>query len=193
MGESPRRISPWEKSTTTPALKNMFAELDVAWGGVDQKNECIQSRALKLGDGDDKNGDAKSDDKIRGAGMFGRIRDHDGRPLSGVEVVAISCDTPEEASRLVSREGLSFTVLSDPALEVISAFGLAQDRGLRVWTFTVLGIPLGVPVGRRRMAIPTSLLVDPSGEVLWVDQARDYRLRADRELVMSAVRRAFPG
>ena len=94
---------------------------------------------------------------------------------------------------MVSREGLGFTVLADPDLEVISAFGLVHDAGMKFWTFTVLGLPLGFPVGRRKMAIPTSLIVDPSGEILWVDQAQDYRLRADRELVLSAVRRAFPG
>jgi len=34
----------------------------------------------------------------------------------------------------------------------------------------------------KAMAIPTTLLVDEKGDVQWIDQSEDYRLRSDKRV-----------
>jgi alkyl hydroperoxide reductase subunit AhpC len=97
----------------------------------------------------------------------------------GVSVVAISPDSPESASAHRRRDGLTMTLLRDPELALIRRFGAVHRRGLVHSTFTVMGIPLGFPVGFRDLAIPTALLVDEAGIIRWIDQATDYRRRGD--------------
>ena len=52
-------------------------------------------------------------------------------------------------------------------------------------------IPLGFTPSFKTMAIPTSLLVDENGIIVWIDQADDYRLRSDNARVLQAVEAAF--
>ncbi len=58
--------------------------------------------------------------------------------------------------------------------------------------FSVFGVPLALVPSLETMAIPTSLLIDEDGVVVWVDQSEDYRLRSNDERVMQAVARVFP-
>jgi peroxiredoxin len=41
------------------------------------------------------------------------------------------------------------------------------------------------------MAIPTTLLIDETGTIRWVEQTDDYRLRSNNQRVMEAVETAF--
>lgn len=109
----------------------------------------------------------------------------------GVEIIALSRDTREQVARHRARDGLSFTMLSDPALKVIGQFGLIHQKGLAFHTFTILGIPLGWPTRFQRMAIPTTLIVDETGIVRWIDQADDYRQRGDAARIRAALRQVF--
>ena len=108
-----------------------------------------------------------------------------------VKVVGLSKDTVEDANKQRIRDGLSFTLLADPELKVIEEFGLIHQNGLEFGTFFFLGFPLGWPTGFRRMAIPTTLLVDRDGTVRWIDQAEDYRLRGDAERIQQALQTVF--
>ena len=111
----------------------------------------------------------------------------------GVEVIAISKDTVEEARRHRSRDGLSFTLLSDPKLENIRRFGVEHQRAIEfsTGTFTIAGVPLALVPKFQTMAIPTSILVDEHGDVRWTDQSEDYRLRSNEDRVLEAVGSAF--
>jgi len=53
-----------------------------------------------------------------------------------------------------------------------------------------LGIAMPLPwkMKYRPMAIPTSLLIDETGNIIWIDQSADYRLRASEAALMSAVK-----
>lgn len=111
-----------------------------------------------------------------------------------MELVALSKDSVADAARHLERDGLTkTTLLSDPELEVIKAFGLEHLKALEFSTgrFTLFGIPLALVPSYKAMAIPTTLLLDEQGVVRWIDQADDYRLRSDGERVMGAVRRVF--
>ena len=105
-----------------------------------------------------------------------------------VRVVAISRDSVRQAAMMHKRDGLSFTLLADPKLEVIKQYGLLHRKGFAFFTFFVGGIALGFPTGFQKMAIPTSILVDEQGRIRWIDQAGDYRLRGDAARIENALR-----
>lgn len=108
-----------------------------------------------------------------------------------VKVVAISKDTVAQAAKQKKRDKLSFTLLSDPKLKVINKYGLIHRNGFEFFTIFLWGFPLGVPIGFRRMAIPTTLMIDENGIVRWIDQADDYRLRGDVERIKNALERVY--
>jgi len=112
-----------------------------------------------------------------------------------ISIIALSKDTPEEANVHKTRDGLSFPLLSDPELEVIRAYGVEHHKALgqtKNPKFNIGGIPLGLaPFKLETMAIPTSLLVDETGTIRWVDQTDDYRLRSSNQRVLDAVKTAF--
>ncbi len=111
----------------------------------------------------------------------------------GVTVVALSKDTVEDAAHQRERDGLSLTLLADPKLEVIAQYGVEHHKALEFSTgsFTLLGIPLALVPSIKKMAIPTSLLIDEHGVIRWIDQSDDYRIRANETRVMEAVEKTF--
>ena len=109
----------------------------------------------------------------------------------GLTIVALSRDTQDDVARQLARDRLSFCLLSDPELVVIKQFGLIHHKGLAFQTFNVLGIPLGWPTKFQHMAIPTTLIVDESGTVRWIDQADDYRQRGDKARIRAALVEVF--
>lgn len=111
----------------------------------------------------------------------------------GVDVVAVSKDTPETVRQHVAEDDIPFTLLSDPDLALIRRFGLLHQGGLEFRTFFLGSVkfPLGWPTGFQEMAIPTTLLVDEHGVVRWVDQADDYRVRGDRSRTEGALREVW--
>lgn len=114
----------------------------------------------------------------------------------GVSVIALSKDTVEEAAIQKQRDGLSLTLLADPNLHVIRQYGVEHHKalGFATGSRTIGGIPIGfAPPSFKTMAVPTSLLVDESGRVVWIDQSDDYRLRSSNRRVLEAVQAAFPG
>ena len=117
------------------------------------------------------------------------------RPLLeryGVTVIALSKDPPETARAHRERDGLRFTLLTDPDLEIIERFGLLHEGAVEFRTFFLAGhFPLGWPTGFKQMAIPTTLLLDEQGIVRWIDQADDYRLRGDRARTENALRTVY--
>jgi len=112
-----------------------------------------------------------------------------------VSVIGLSKDTPEQANVHKLRDGISFELLCDPELDVIRAYGLEHHKALgqtRNAKSNFAGLPLGLaPFTFETMAIPTTLLIDETGTIRWVDQTDDYRLRSNNQRVMEAVRTAF--
>jgi peroxiredoxin len=111
----------------------------------------------------------------------------------GISVVALSKDSVEESAIHKSRDQLTLTLLADPKLEVIRQYGVEHHKALNftTGTFMIGGIPLALTPSFKTMAIPTTLLVDESGVIQWVDQSDDYRVRSDDSRVREAVNSAF--
>ncbi len=68
-------------------------------------------------------------------------------------------------------------MLSDPKLVVTDAFGLRN-----------LGFHSAPPTDdAEALPIPTSLLVDANGKVLWIDMSENYQRRSKPEVVLAAL------
>jgi peroxiredoxin len=98
--------------------------------------------------------------------------------LRGIALVAISSDTPEQIRAGRAKHGAQATLLADPELRVTKQYGLLNRKGL-------------APGGIRRLPVPTTILVDASGIVRWIDQATDYQVRSHPERVLAAIRRTL--
>lgn len=98
----------------------------------------------------------------------------------GVTIVTISTDTPEQLAKGHSKHRLRATMLSDRDLEVTDKFGL-RNQGVHS------GPP--PPLAARALPVPTSLMVDAAGKVLWIDQSEHFQRRSDPDYVLAALRR----
>lgn len=78
------------------------------------------------------------------------------------------------------KHNLQATMLSDPELSVTDLFGLRN-----------MGIHSGVPGKAKALPVPTSMLVDATGTVLWMDQSENYQQRSDPDYVKSALSANF--
>ncbi len=94
-----------------------------------------------------------------------------------MQVVTVSTDTPKELRTGHPYHGLKARMLSDRDLAVTDAFGLRNQ-----------GIHSGPPVGAEALPVPTSLLIDGEGRVLWMDRSEDYQRRSDPSYVLDALR-----
>lgn len=98
--------------------------------------------------------------------------------------MTISTDTPEQLAEGRSKHGLRATTLSDRDLAVTDRFGL-RNTGIHS------GPP--PPLGAKALPVPTSMLVDRDGTVLWMDQSENYQRRSDPDHVLAALRECVDG
>ena len=94
----------------------------------------------------------------------------------GVQIVTISTDTPDEIRRGRGKHGLQGIMLSDRDLAVTDLFGLRNK-----------GFHSGMPGGAKALPVPTTVLTDDKGTVLWLDQSENYQRRSDPEYVLGAL------
>jgi peroxiredoxin len=94
----------------------------------------------------------------------------------GVQLVAVSPDTVEELGRLEGKHHWKIILVADPSLEVIRLYNV-QNRNFA---------PVRGPF--RELAIPTTILIDAAGKVLWMEQTPDFRVRARAEQVLAEIR-----
>ena len=92
----------------------------------------------------------------------------------GVEVVAISVDSPAESQKLCQSRGYSFPFLSDPNAQVIRQYGVLHPKGGE---------------DDKDIARPAEFLVDAMGTIRWVNLTDDFRVRARPEAVLGAISR----
>ena len=95
----------------------------------------------------------------------------------GVAIVTVSTDTPAQLREGHPKHGLGATMLSDRGLEVTDRFGLRNQ-----------GFHSGVPGQAKALPVPTSILADSEGRVLWMDQSENYQRRSDPDIVLAALR-----
>lgn len=113
---------------------------------------------------------------------------------AGVEVVALSKDSPEAARHHRDRDGLRLRLLCDPELDVIRRYGVLHRKALQVagkGRLRLFGLTVGSVASFQTMAAPTTLLIDENGVIRWIDQTDDYKVRSNTRRVLRAVYAAF--
>jgi peroxiredoxin len=96
-----------------------------------------------------------------------------------VQVLTVSTDKPEEIREGRRVHGLQAIMLSDRTLGVTDAFGLRNQ-----------GAHSGNPRDEiEALPVPTSLLVDADGTVLWIDVSANYQRRSGPEVVLAAMQK----
>jgi peroxiredoxin len=94
----------------------------------------------------------------------------------GVKLVAVSSDRVDELGSFERKHNWNITLLADPALAVHRLYNVQQRN------FTPRRGPF------RDLAIPTTILIDQDGRILWLDQATDFRVRPQAALVLAKSR-----
>lgn len=94
-----------------------------------------------------------------------------------MKILTISTDTPAELRNGRHKHRLQAKMLSDRELVVTDRFGLRNQ-----------GFHSGLPGGAKALPVPTSILADAEGRILWMDQSESYQRRSDPEHVLGALR-----
>lgn len=93
-------------------------------------------------------------------------------------MVTLCTDKPEVINKRRGAHGLNAIMLSDHDLRVTDAFGLRNQ-------LTHSG-----PVGEgaaEALPVPTTMLLDATGKVLWLEHANNYQWRSGPEVVLNAI------
>ena len=93
-------------------------------------------------------------------------------------MVTVSTDKPETIRQRRGAHGLKASMLSDRDLRVTDAFGLRNQ-------LIHSGNPRDEEV--EALPVPTTLLVNSLGRVLWIDQSENYQRRSGPEVVFGAI------
>ncbi|MCB9892266.1 MAG: redoxin domain-containing protein [Planctomycetes bacterium] len=91
----------------------------------------------------------------------------------GVSVYAISVDEPAKVSAFLEPRELHVQFACDPERQAITTLGIDH--------------PGGGPNGST-IALPTQLLIDREGNVLWSYRSPDIRVRIEPERLLSEIR-----
>jgi peroxiredoxin len=99
----------------------------------------------------------------------------------GIEVVTLCADTPKQVKSGRRKHGLSAVMLSDANLAVTDLYNLRHERAIAPKPGVIASLP-----------IPTTILVDATGVVRWIDQASDYQVRSSPDRVFAAIDANIP-
>jgi peroxiredoxin len=89
--------------------------------------------------------------------------------------VTVCTDTPEKIQAGHAKHHLQATMLSDRSLDVTNLYGLRNQA--------VNTGPPGIP----GQPVPTTILANASGEILWIDQSENYQRRSEPAYVLEAI------
>lgn len=108
----------------------------------------------------------------------------------GVELVAISPQTPEASDLAVANGGLEFTVLSDPGNALVRELGILTEPSASARrAHTALGFDVADSNADSTgdIPFPTVLVVDANRRVAFVDVHVDYTTRTEVPEIVAAV------
>ncbi len=94
-----------------------------------------------------------------------------------MRIVTVSTDTVEELQNGRDTHGLQARMLADPELAVTDAVGLRNQL--------IHSAPPGDDTDA--LPVPTTLLIDREGKVLWMDRAENYQRRSGPDIVRAAL------
>jgi peroxiredoxin len=95
----------------------------------------------------------------------------------GVEVAMISPQPDEEAKKLADRFNVDLLWLRDEGVEAARRLGIVDEGG----------VPLGVRGFGTDTVMPTLVVIDAHGRVVFREETDDYRIRPDASTVLGAL------
>ena len=104
-----------------------------------------------------------------------RISDYES---SGIAIIAISVDAPEDLKSVQESTGAEYPLISDSKGILLDQFALRHVGG--------------DPFKGGDIARPANLLVSKTGKFLWAHYADNYRVRLGPDKVLRAARAALP-
>jgi peroxiredoxin len=109
----------------------------------------------------------------------------------GVQLIAVSPQKPDNSLSTEEANGLSYAVLSDPGNQLTSSLNiLAPEVGQETIEARE---SIGTDVashnadGTSRVPMPTTVVVDQSGTIRWIDVRPDWATRSEPEEILDAV------
>jgi len=99
----------------------------------------------------------------------------------GVKLVAVSSDRVDELAPFRRKYDWAIRLVADPALAAHRLYNVQSRK------FTPRRGPF------RDLAIPTTILIDRDGRVLWIEQTPDFRVRPQADMVLAKARALLPG
>lgn len=90
--------------------------------------------------------------------------------------MTVCADKPQQIKAQRHKHGCKAIMLSDRECELIDKLGVRNT-----------GFHSGIPGGAKALPIPTTVLIDATGSVRWVDQAENYQRRSDPDRVLAAL------
>jgi peroxiredoxin len=110
----------------------------------------------------------------------------------GVRLVAISPQAPDASLSMQEKNGLTFTVLSDPGNQFAKAAGILTAPSSEVRAAQLqLGLDLTAvnADGTIQIPMPTTIIVTADHLVRWVDVHPDYSTRSEPDQILAALDR----
>jgi len=96
----------------------------------------------------------------------------------GIEVAAISVDSPEESAKLCHSRGYTYPFLSDPKADAIRSYGVLHPKAGE---------------DGQDIARPAEFFVDSAGVIRWVNLTDDLRIRARPEAALEVILKQIGG
>jgi len=93
----------------------------------------------------------------------------------GIKLVAVSSDRVDELRPFKRTHNWAIRLVADPGLAIHRLYNVQQRN------FTPRRGPF------RDLAIPTTILIDRDGRVLWLEQAVDFRVRPQAAMVLAKI------
>lgn len=98
----------------------------------------------------------------------------------GVSLIAVSSDRVDELEPFARKHKWRIRLLADPALTIHRLYNVQSRK------FTPKRGPF------RDLAIPTTILLDKEGRVLWIEQTTNFRVRPQADVVLAKAKALLP-
>jgi peroxiredoxin len=108
----------------------------------------------------------------------------------GVTLVAVSPQKPDGSLSAQEMNDLSFTVLSDPGNQIATALGVLTaptDDAQAAQRTIGLDLPATNADGTHAVPMPTTIVVDTSGTIRWIDVHPNYTTRTEVAEIVEAL------
>jgi peroxiredoxin len=108
----------------------------------------------------------------------------------GFALIAVSPQRPDGSLTAAQTNELSYSVVSDPGNQIASALGVVTEPSAEsVAAQGKLGLDLAEQNadGGRRLPMPTTVVVDATGVIRWIDVHPNYTTRSEVSEILAAV------